>query len=159
MTIRSARSEDAAALARLAGELGYPSTADEILARIAALPPGDEVLVAESEGGVEAWIHLCIVVSLESAPFAEIRGLVVTESRRSTGIGAQLIRAAEAWASARHVSRLRVRTNTIRKRTHVFYERCGFGLKKEQRVYEKRLSDPVAGASTIMRDREHGNVV
>ena len=139
MTIRSARAEDAEALARLAGELGYPSTADEILARFAALPAGDEVLVAESDGGLDAWMHLGIVVSLESGPFAEIRGLVVTESRRSTGIGASLIRAAEEWARTRNVARLRVRTNVTRKRTHVFYERCGFVLKKEQRAYEKSL--------------------
>jgi len=137
--IRSARAEDAEALARLAGELGYPSTADEILARLAALPDGDEVLVAENDGTLDAWVHLCIVVSLESAAFAQIRGLVVTEAKRSTGIGAQLIRAAEEWARTRGVARLRVRTNMTRKRTHVFYERCGFGLKKEQRVYEKQL--------------------
>lgn len=129
------------ALARLAGELGYPSTAGEMRIRFAALSPGDEVLVAENDGSVDAWMHLAIVVSLEGSPFAEIRGLVVTESKRSTGIGAELIRAAEGWATTRGVSRLRVRTNTLRKRTHVFYERCGFVLKKEQRAYERSLEN------------------
>jgi hypothetical protein len=54
--IRAARSDDADALARLAGELGYPSTADDMRSRMSRLSNNDAVLVAESDGVVEAWI-------------------------------------------------------------------------------------------------------
>jgi len=136
--IRSARTEDANALAQLAGELGYPSTAAEILERMQSLSSNDEVLVFD-DGDVAGWIHLAVVPSLESERFAQINGLVVTETRRGSGIGAQLLHAAEAWARERKVKRLRVRTNVTRTRTHVFYERCGFTHKKTTRVYDKPL--------------------
>jgi hypothetical protein len=54
--IRAARSDDADALARLAGELGYPSTADDMRSRM-RLSNNDAVLVAESDGVVEAHIY------------------------------------------------------------------------------------------------------
>lgn len=93
--IRRAETGDAAALARLAGELGYPSTAEEIVARLAMLSGNDEVLVAEHDDEVEAWIHVAVVHSLESGVVAQICDLVVTESRRGSGIGATLVRATE----------------------------------------------------------------
>jgi GNAT superfamily N-acetyltransferase len=137
--IRLARDEDADALARLAGELGYPSTADAIRERMALLPPKDAVFVAEQDGDVVGWLHAGIMFSLESGAFAQIAGLVVTESRRSSGIGAELVRAAEQWAREWKMNRVRVRTNVNRTRTHVFYERCGFTHAKTSRVYEKSL--------------------
>ena len=137
--IRPAHEADAEALARLAGELGYPSTPDEIIERLALLR-GDAILVFETGGQVQAWVHVAIGTSLESGRVAEIRGLVVTESRRSQGVGEQLVRAAEEWARERGMRRLRVRTNVNRTRTHVFYERCGFGHAKTSRVYEKQLT-------------------
>ena len=136
--IRSARMEDANALAQLAGELGYPSTSAEILERMQSLSSNDEVLVFD-DGGVAGWIHLAVVPSIESERFAQINGLVVCETRRGSGIGAELVRAAEAWARERNVKRLRVRTNVTRTQTHVFYERCGFMHKKTTRVYDKTL--------------------
>jgi N-acetylglutamate synthase-like GNAT family acetyltransferase len=141
MIIRPARERDVEALARLAAELGYPSTADEMRERLAALRAGedDEVLVADVDGEVAGWIHLAIVLSLESGRYAEIEGLVVTEARRGSGIGAELVRAAEAWGRTRGVKRLRVRTNVTRTRTHLFYERGGFAHVKTSRVYEKGL--------------------
>lgn len=139
MTIRRAETGDAAALARLAGELGYPSTPEEICARLAMLTSNDEVLVAEHDGEVEAWIHVAAVHSLETGVTAQICGLVVTESRRGSGIGAELVRAAEEWAHRRGIARLRVRTNVNRTRTHAFYERCGFTHAKTSRVYDKNL--------------------
>ena len=137
--IRPAGDEDAEALARLAGELGYPSTADEMRARLAQLSSDNAVLVMEEGGGVVAWIHVAVVFSLESGSYTQIAGLVVTESRRGIGIGASLVRAAEEWARSRGTARLRVRTNITRTATHVFYERCGFDHTKTSRLYEKRL--------------------
>ena len=144
--IRPANERDAEALARLAGELGYPSTRDEIIERLSLLRAisDNEVLVFEDK----AWIHVAIGTSLETGRVAEIRGLVVTESARSKGIGEKLVRAAEEWARERGMNRLRVRTNINRTRTHAFYERCGFALAKTSRVYEKQLTGQPGNRAT-----------
>ena len=137
--IRLARDSDADALARLAGELGYPSTADDMRSRLSQLSNNDVVLVDDNNGVVEAWIHVTIVLTLQSGASALIHGLVVTESRRGSGIGESLVRAAEEWARERKMRRMRVRTNVDRTRTHAFYERCGYTHKKTSRIYEKSL--------------------
>jgi GNAT superfamily N-acetyltransferase len=139
MIIRRAETKDAEAIAHLAGELGYPSSTEDIVQRMKMLSGDDAVFVAESDGDVVGWIHVGPILSLESGACAEIRGLVVTEARRGSGVGAVLVRAAEDWARGRGQKRLRLRTNVTRTRTHAFYERCGFTHIKTSRVYEKSV--------------------
>lgn len=138
MIVRAATREDAQALASLAGELGYPSTAEQMLVRFDALPESEAVLVA-ADPDVVAWVQVGVTSSLESGAFAEIRGLVVQEQQRSRGIGALLVDAAEEWARGRGLSRMRVRSNVLRERTHRFYERLGYIVKKSQKAFEKPL--------------------
>lgn len=140
--IRPATHDDAEALARLAGELGYPTDAEKIRMRIGMLrsiPTGNALLVAERDGAIAGWIHVAITVALETGAFAEIRGLVVTEAWRSRGVGAELVAAGEEWARGRAMSRIRLRTNVKRERAHRFYERCGYEHTKTSRLYEKSL--------------------
>ena len=140
MIIRPAERRDIARIAALAGELGYPSTADEMARRLAALGWRDAVLVADDDGGAcVAWIHVGIIDSLESDRFAEIRGLVVAEASRGAGIGAALVRAAEEWARGRGCPRVRVRSNVLRERTHRFYKRLGYRVGKSQKVFDKSI--------------------
>ncbi len=136
---RMARAEDREALARLAGELGYASTPEEIQHRLGQLSMNDAVLVIQADGEVQGWLHVAIVSSLETGSTAQIMGLVVSEPRRGAGIGTALVRAAEEWARGRRTTRIRVRTNVTRTRTHAFYERCGFVHTKTSRLYEKSL--------------------
>jgi len=138
--IRPARIEDVAAVASLNGELGYPTTAEQMHPRvesILALPNEHALLVATVDDAVAAWIQVSLVATIESGTFAEIRGLVVHAPHRSLGIGALLVAAAESWALAQGTTRIRVRSNVVRERTHAFYERLGYGVKKEQKVFEK----------------------
>ena len=141
MKSREVRASDAAAVASLAEELGYPSSAAEMSQRIAALAssPDDAVFVAVLGLTPVAWIHVACVTLLESARYAEIRGLVVTSSLRGHGIGAQLVARAEEWARERGVTRIRVRSNALRERTHAFYENRGYKTTKTQRVFDKNL--------------------
>ena len=140
--IREATESDSAALADLAGELGYATTPAQMRLRLAALheSENDAVLVAVRSGKVVAWIHLSRIPSLESDTFAEIRGFVVTESERGTGVGTQLVKAAEQWSRERAFPRLRVRSNIVRTDTRRFYENRGFIVKKTQNVFDKTLS-------------------
>ncbi len=137
MIVRAAESRDIPALASLAGELGYPTATEEMAQRFAGLDERDAVLVAEHDGACVGWIQVSIVETLETGRFAEIRGLVVTESQRSAGVGAALVGAAEEWARQRGCPRVRVRSNVIRERTHRFYERLGFRAVKSQKVFDK----------------------
>jgi GNAT superfamily N-acetyltransferase len=139
--IREATESDSAALASLAGELGYATSAVEMRRRLAALQESenDDVLVAVRSDKVVAWIHLSRIPSLESSPFAEIRGFVVAESERGRGVGTQLVSAAEDWSRERACPRIRVRSNIVRTDTRRFYENRGFVVKKTQNVFDKRL--------------------
>lgn len=143
-TIRQADARDAAAIADLTTQLGYPSTEDDIRRRLGHL--ADEgggaitVLVATDDADRPiGWIHLAVTASLADEPAVDIRGLVVDDGARSKGIGAELVRAAEAWARERGLHHLVVRTRVTRERAHRFYEREGFTLTKTSRVYAKAL--------------------
>ena len=137
--IRAALPGDAAALAELSGELGYPASPEIMRDRVHTLPADGsrQVLVAEINGRVVAWMEMTRRSMLVADEYAEITGLVVSESQRGRGIGRTLVDHAAEWARARGLPRLRVRTNEKRSRTHAFYESCGFTLGKSQRVYER----------------------
>jgi N-acetylglutamate synthase-like GNAT family acetyltransferase len=135
--LRHPTAGDAAAIAELSEQLGYPSTAAEVARRLQNLSNqhGDLVLVAEREGQVVGWMHAFIAYRLESAPFAEIAGLVVDHRQRGAGIGGQLVAAARAWTARHELRELRVRSNTLREETHRFYRERGFALSKSQCVF------------------------
>lgn len=146
--IRRADKSDAIALATLAGELGYPATAADMTVRIEKLiyESDHEVYVAELDFLV-GWIHVAQVHSLESGSFAEIRGLVVAESHRGSGIGTRLVVAAEQWAKQEGCQRIRVRTNIVREKTRLFYTKLGFRSTKTQQVFDKTLHLPRSPAT------------
>lgn len=81
--IRPASLADAAAVARLAAEWGYPSTVEAMHGRLERLIASKthRVLVAEIDGAVAGWVTGEIRSSLGSEPRAEITGLIVTTSQ------------------------------------------------------------------------------
>lgn len=141
-TIRKARNYDAPALAELCGELGYPATRQQVVARLAAIEadPASRVFVAEdADGRVVGWLQVAQQAHLAEDEVAEVLGLVVAESERSTGVGAKLLQAAEAWVRERGAARMRVRSRIERERAHRFYERAGYQRRKTQHVFAKAL--------------------
>jgi predicted N-acetyltransferase YhbS len=139
--IRPIEAEDAEAAAALCTQLGYPTEAPAVLARMRQIA-GDAnraVLVACADGAVVGWIDLSVEYHLQSEPAALIGGLVVAEAVRNLGIGGQLSEAGEAWARERGVGRMRVRSNAIRERAHAFYLRDGYSRVKTSAVFEKAL--------------------
>ena len=138
LNIREAIKSDAAALASLSGELGYPTTSLQIEDRFDKLSVKSDngIYVAELDS-IVGWIHVAIIQSLESNPFVEICGLVVAESYRGTGIGTQLVAMAERWTQEKGYNHIRVRTNILREETRKFYKQVGFQSKKTQEVFDK----------------------
>jgi GNAT superfamily N-acetyltransferase len=142
VTIRPMRPDDVPRAAELATQLGYPSTADEVAARFAEIEAGqhDEVLVAtDGADAVIGWIHVARVVSLAVSETVRIGGLVVDESHRSAGIGAELVAAGEAWARQHGARIITVSSRTTRERAHRFYENLGYAESKRSHVFAKPL--------------------
>lgn len=145
--MRPARADDAPELARLAAELGYPTSIDIMRRRCSALEDRSDhvVFVAErSGGGLIGWAHVASTVTLESGESAELLGLVVDRTARRAGAGRRLVAAAEKWSRERGLERLVVRSNVRRTEAHHFYPSLGYAPTKTQHVYLKKLtsSDP-----------------
>lgn len=141
MNVREATASDAARLAALSTQLGYPTTPEQAVERLHALRerPANEILVAEDGGTVVGWLHVCVMHFFESPPFTEVGGLVVDEAWRGRGVGGLLVQEAARWAAERGFQKLRVRSNTVRTDAHRFYEREGFRKVKTQVVLDRDL--------------------
>ena len=142
-TLRPAVPDDARPVAAMAGELGYPTDPGVMRARleVVASKPDELALVAESMARrLVGWVHVFSAIRLESPPYAEIGGLVVTAPARNSGIGQALLASAEAWARDRGFADMRIRSNVRRERAHRFYERCGYASPKSQHVFVKPLA-------------------
>jgi GNAT superfamily N-acetyltransferase len=137
--IRRAQIADAAEMARLAGELGYPMSSGEMTRRLAVLLPNDHhyVAVAASVECLLGWMHVEHRFSLEGGDRAELMGLVVDSTARRRGVGRELVDVAENWTLAQGLSSLTVRSNAAREQSHPFYESLGYSRSKTQHIYSK----------------------
>ncbi|MBI2383903.1 MAG: GNAT family N-acetyltransferase [Gammaproteobacteria bacterium] len=138
--IRPAVPDDAPVLASLAEELGYPAVVEDMYFRLTDLLARTDhaVLVAHDDRTV-GWIHVTLQRTLEAGTYALIAGLVVTGSRRGLGVGSRLVAAAEEWAAAQGMVAVRVASNVLRERTHLFYRKLGYIESKQQKVFGKPL--------------------
>jgi GNAT superfamily N-acetyltransferase len=139
--VRRAQTKDAARLAELSGQLGYPATPGEIRARFGKLrrSSADAVFVGQSGTEVIGWVHVSVCHLLEVPTRGEINAFIVADGQRSKGAGAQLLEAAEDWARRKKCQHMSVRSNVIRGAAHAFYERHGFEHYKTQKAFRKRL--------------------
>lgn len=141
IALRSADTGDAAEIARLTTQLGYPADARAISERIERLSARDEhfVRVATDGTALLGWIAAEHRLLLEYGDKVEIVGLVVDAAARRSGVGKALVDAVEAWALARGQHDLVVRSNIVRDESHPFYLRLGFARSKTQHVYSRTL--------------------
>jgi GNAT superfamily N-acetyltransferase len=140
LTIRDARADDAAAIAELLGQLGYPATGGAVISRLERLLiVGDRVVVADLDGTVAGFAHLQVSPAIEyERPAAKLAALVVDEQRRGEGIGRALVGAIEDEARLRGCELLYLTTSERRDDAHAFYERIG--LQYTGRRYSRALS-------------------
>ena len=127
--IRPARLADVPALARLMEQLGYPTSPDEMRARlIPILADADyETLVAEQAGDVVGMIGLRLGRHYErNGAVGQIMALVVEERQRGQRVGAALLDAGETWLHERGVRAIIVNSSHRRVAAHRFYQRHGY---------------------------------
>ncbi|MFL5605315.1 MAG: GNAT family N-acetyltransferase [Gemmatimonadaceae bacterium] len=142
LRVRNATPGDAAAMARLLGELGYPADADAMPARLAAVESsgGSTFLVTHDDRVV----GLASVAKLSAlhvdAPVCYITALVAAPEARGQGVGRLLVSAAEEWARSHGCVRLSVTSAEHRADAHAFYPRCG--LPYTGRRFTKILTSP-----------------
>lgn len=138
--IRRAREGDAARVAELSGQLGYPTLAREMSKRLRSVLKDRDAacFVAETkEQGVVGWVHVSTAPLIEVGRRAEVNGLVVDETVRSQGAGWLLLDAGEKWAKKRGCKGMSVRSNVLRERAHGFYARHGYEHYKTQKAFRK----------------------
>lgn len=143
--IRPARLEDAAEIAELSGQLGYPVSAAEMSARLSRTLGNPDYAVAVAEGAdgrLLGWIGAEYRLLLEIGEEVEIVGLVVRQGTRRLGVGKALLVPAEEFARRRGLDSIRVRSNIVRPESHPFYERMGYTRVKTQHCYRKPLDLP-----------------
>jgi GNAT superfamily N-acetyltransferase len=139
--VRAARLEDAERLAELAGQLGYPTTPQQIRERFKSIAGDREqaLFVAELQGEVIGWVQVLIYELLVAEREGEIGGLVVGERYRGRGVGRSLMQHAESWARQQGCPSVYLRSNIIRSGAHEFYRRLGYSLIKSQYAFRKAL--------------------
>jgi GNAT superfamily N-acetyltransferase len=139
-TMRAATADDRAfvlaATARLSS-FGVPDgrTAPEIVegeartlrAFFAAVNPPETLLIAETGGQPSGFVFLEEHHDYFTlAAHGHVGILVVAEAAEGTGVGAALLRAAEAWALARGHATLTLNVFDGNRRARALYERAGF---------------------------------
>jgi GNAT superfamily N-acetyltransferase len=140
--IRKAKASDAARIAELSTQLGYPVTTREMATRLKLVFREKKAVCFVAEGqntGVIGWIHVSTQSLVEVATRAEVNGLVVDEKIRSQGAGWLLLQAAEDWARKHRCKSMSVRSNVLRERAHAFYERHNYEHYKTQKAFRKAL--------------------
>ncbi|HVX41904.1 MAG TPA: GNAT family N-acetyltransferase [Gemmatimonadaceae bacterium] len=128
-SVRTVRGSDAAAIARLCGQLGYPCVDEAIAGRLERFSsdPNACAFVADRGGDILGLVTVHLRYTLNhDAPIAQLSMLVVDESARRTGAGKRLVAAVEAWARDHGAKRVVVNTALHRAEAHQFYESLAF---------------------------------
>ncbi len=128
--VRRAVSADAAAIQALYHELVGNTGVSVLPERVADMARDQRtaLLVAEEEGAVvgTALVSLCMDAMFGTQPFAVVENVVVSHSRRGSGIGAALMEEVERFCLAAQCSKIMLLSSAHRHDAHRFLEREGY---------------------------------
>jgi N-acetylglutamate synthase-like GNAT family acetyltransferase len=143
MEMRKARIGDAAGIAELLAQLGYPAEEAAVRRRLERLgrSQADATWVAVAGGELVGLvgIHVAQVLAYDGDA-AKVSEIVVDDRYRRQGIGARLMQVAEEEARRRGCVVLFLTTAERRKDAHAFYRSLGF--EETGRRFAKSLDLP-----------------
>ena len=128
LEVRRAGPEDAALIAPLLSQLGYPVEAATVAERFAGLTSvGDTALLAMRGAAAIglATLHATPVLH-RPASVGRVTSLVVAEDMRGQGVGRALMTEAERILTERGCGLIEVTSNRSRTEAHAFYEKLGY---------------------------------
>lgn len=157
MQIREAAPGDVEAISSLLGELGFPSSPQEVDERLGVMQGA--VLVAVSQGTVVGVITTNIMSVLHRPkPVGRLSALIVSKQERGEGVGSALVSAAEKMLKQRGCGLVEVTSNFRLEEAHSFYKRIGyeatsFRFKKEVRGAQPSVPPDVPAAASRRQGR------
>jgi N-acetylglutamate synthase-like GNAT family acetyltransferase len=137
LKLRHALPSDAAAIAELLAQLGYPGAETEVRDRLGRLTgrAAAGALVAEVEGKVAGVAAYQIIDVLErDRPQCRITTLVVDHRHRRRGLAGALVEAIEVLARQHRCFRLEVTTRPERVEADAFYLALGFNERPRRLI-------------------------
>jgi GNAT superfamily N-acetyltransferase len=142
LLIRPASGGDAAPLAALMTELGYPTTEEDMRERFRVIgeEPHYRTFIAEYRGEVVGMAGALKSYYFElNGSYVRLGALVTKSGHRNKGVGSALVEAVEQWAGAIGANAivLNCGNREERKAAHIFYQRIGFEAKSTG--YMKRI--------------------
>lgn len=134
ITIREATDKDIPFILSLLYELERPKPFDDEEIKIFKnkiqdyfLDSHKSIIVAEQDSSIVGLISLIFLKRLNRTKLEMyIPELVVTESKRSTGIGKKIMEFCFDLAKKKNCHRIRLESGNIRKKSHEFYKNLGF---------------------------------
>lgn len=127
--VRPAAEGDHIALAALMTALDYPSSPEQMKARMRRIGAQVNIasFVAERRGEIVGMVGVQVSPSFEhDEPAGTITALVTAESARRRGVGRLLAARAEAWARQRGASNIKANSHRRRRDAHAFYRGIGY---------------------------------
>ena len=141
-SFREARAGDAAAVADLLSQLGYPCTTEDARGRIAQMVEDSTqaLVVVEFQGDVCGLLGLDFMYYLPLGTMTcRITALVINEGQRRSGVGKDLIKEAERRARRAGAARIELTSAASRSAAHEFYKSAGY--EEMSLRFVKRLGD------------------
>ena len=131
MEVRSACSRDIPQMALLMGQLGYPTSTEQMRTRFDKISadPSYHTLVIEDEGKVVGLSGLCTGIFYESdGLYVRIVAFVVDATYRNKGLGKLLLEKSEKWARSKRAIGIVVNSGNRPERiaAHAFYKQMGY---------------------------------
>ena len=152
-SVRRAQPGDAAPVATLLAELGYPGNQTEEVRRRLAMWERETAglaLVAERQGQLAGIIAVTAIPYLErEGRWGRIVALVVSSACRGQGIGRRLVDAAEKAAGELGCVTMEVTSRRSRTESHPFYRNLGYEDRCDRSACY--LKDLVPGAPAVSR--------
>jgi N-acetylglutamate synthase-like GNAT family acetyltransferase len=137
VTFRQATQADMETIAALLTELGYPSTAPDVVDRVQRSLHSETswLLLAQSENDVTGLISAELVPYFPNgSTVCRVTALVVAAQHRAQGLGEKLLANVSEFAREHGCSGIELTSAHHRLDAHRFYERLGF-LKTSVRFF------------------------